>query len=52
MSGKANAIAWLTKRGHDCDEPTVDKILAAAKVSDRVLVEEEILELLSTSHTP
>lgn len=51
MSGKANAVAWLTKRGYTCDEPTVDKILAAAKVSDRVLAEDEILELLSTSHT-
>jgi len=52
MSGKANAVAWLTKRGHECDEPTVDKILAAAKISNRVLVEEDILELLSTSHAP
>ncbi len=51
MSGKANAIAWLTKRGYDPDEPTVDKILAAAKMSDHVLLENEILELVSTSNT-
>ncbi len=49
MSGKANAVAWLSKRGHECDEPTVNKVLAAAKVSDRVLREDEILELLSTT---
>jgi 2-isopropylmalate synthase len=51
MSGKANAVAWLTKRGHDCDEETIDKILAAAKASNKVLVEDEILGILSTSHT-
>ncbi len=51
MSGKANAVAWLTKRGHDCDEETIDKILAAAKASNHVLVEDEILGILSTSHT-
>ncbi len=51
MSGKANAVAWLTKRGHECDDETVDKVLAAAKTSDRVLEEHEILGLLSTSNT-
>jgi 2-isopropylmalate synthase len=51
MSGKANAVAWLTKRGHTCDEETVDKILAAAKASDHVLREEEVLGFVSTAHT-
>ena len=51
MSGKANAVAWLTKRGYTCDEETVDKILAAAKASDHVLRDEEMLGFLSTSHT-
>jgi 2-isopropylmalate synthase len=51
MSGKANVVAWLTKRGHECDEETVDKILATAKTSDHVLDEAEILGLLSTAHT-
>ena len=50
MSGKANAVAWLTKRGHECDEATVDKILAAAKTSDHVLREDEILGLLSATN--
>ncbi len=51
MSGKANAVAWLTKRGYDPDEATVDKILATAKISDHVLLESEIFELLSTANT-
>lgn len=51
MSGKANAVAWLTKRGYECDEETVDKILAAAKTSDRVLGEDEILGLLATTYS-
>ncbi len=50
MSGKANAVAWLSKRGHPCDETTVDKVLAAAKTSDHVLCEDEILGLLSTEN--
>jgi len=50
MSGKANAVAWLTKRGHECDEETIDKILATAKNSDHVLREDEILGLLATTH--
>ncbi|MCL1593203.1 MAG: LeuA family protein [Actinomycetia bacterium] len=49
MSGKANAVAWLMKRGHSFDDATVDKILAAAKQSDHVLAEDEIMPLLSTS---
>ncbi len=49
MSGKANAVAWLMKRGYDPDDVTVDKILATAKTADHVLREDEILGLLSTS---
>ena len=48
MSGKANAVAWLTKRGRSADDETVEMILAAAKTSDHVLREDEILGLLST----
>lgn len=47
MSGRANAVAWLTKRGHACDDETVNRILAAAKVSDHVLSEGEVLALLN-----
>ncbi len=52
MSGKANAVAWLTRHGQSCDEPSVDKVLAAAKASDHVLSETEILELLSEVGAP
>ncbi len=51
MSGKANALAWLSKRGHPCDDATVDKVLDAAKKSDHVLCEQEILGLLTTEGT-
>jgi len=51
MSGKANAVAWLSKRGRPTDEATVDKILSAAKASDHVLCDDEILGLLSTEQT-
>lgn len=51
MSGKANAVAWLTKRGHACGDAVIDKVMAAAKASDRVLTEEEILGLLPTEST-
>jgi 2-isopropylmalate synthase len=51
MSGKANAVAWLTKRGHECDDETIEKILATAKSSDHVLAEDEILGLLATTNT-
>jgi len=51
MSGKANAVAWLMKRGHVFDDATVDKVLAAAKQSDHVLAEDEITLLLSGAST-
>ncbi len=46
MSGKANAVAWLSLRGHATDDATVDRILALAKDSDHVLGDHEILPLL------
>ncbi len=48
MSGKANAVAWLTKRGRPTDEATVELILDAAKASDHILADEEIYGLLSS----
>ncbi len=51
MSGRANVVAWLSKRGIECDEPTVEKILDAAKASDHVLSDDEIFGLLGTSYT-
>ncbi len=51
MSGKANAVAWLTKRGESCEDETVDMILAAAKASDHVLRDDEIFELLGAERS-
>ncbi len=51
MSGRANVVAWLSKRGIECDEPTVEKILDAAKATDHVLTDDEIFGLLGTSYT-
>ena len=45
MSGKSNVIYWLEKRGLEPTEERVERIFAAAKQSDRLLTEEEILAL-------
>jgi isopropylmalate/homocitrate/citramalate synthase len=45
MSGKSNVIFWLEKRGIQASDEVVEKILARAKQSDRVLTESEVLEL-------
>ncbi len=47
MSGEANVVAWLSKRGIECEESVVQSILAVAKASDHVLVEKEINDVLA-----
>jgi 2-isopropylmalate synthase len=42
MSGEHNVRAWLTKRNIEPHPVLIDKILAAAKRSNRILSEEEI----------
>jgi len=49
MSGKSNVIFWLEKRGLQATDELVEKILARAKQSDRLLTEAEILELSNVS---
>ena len=49
MSGKSNIIFWLEKRGLDPQDDLVEKIFAAAKQHDRVLVDEEILALCGSA---
>ena len=44
MSGKSNVIFWLEQRGIAPADELVEKILARAKQSDRVLTESEIME--------
>lgn len=46
MSGRANVIGWLARRGLAAEEGTVERILDRAKASDRVLSEAEVLALL------
>ncbi len=45
MSGRSNVTYWLEKRGFEPSDAVVDRILAAAKQSARVLTEEEVLAL-------
>ncbi len=46
MSGQANVIFWLQRRGYEATPELVDRILNAAKESNRVLRDEEIEALL------
>jgi len=45
MSGKSNIIFWLERRGIRPTDELVEKILARAKQSDRLLTELELTEL-------
>jgi 2-isopropylmalate synthase len=46
MSGRSNVVHWLERRGHQATEPRVAAILERAKSSDRLLTEEEILDVV------
>ena len=46
MSGKSNVLYWLEKRGVPASDELVERIYGAAKKSERVLTDEEILALL------
>jgi 2-isopropylmalate synthase len=47
MSGRSNVIFWLEKRALVVSEALVERILQAAKQSERVLSDEEILALVN-----
>ncbi|MGH9734546.1 MAG: LeuA family protein [Candidatus Acidiferrales bacterium] len=49
LSGKSNVIFWLEKRGIPASEALVDRIFNAAKRSERVLDEKEILALVDSA---
>ena len=49
MSGRSNIVYWLNKRGIPAADEIVDRIFAAAKQSDSVLTEQEILALVASS---
>jgi 2-isopropylmalate synthase len=44
MSGRSNVLYWLEKRGIPSSDEVVGRIFAAAKSSDRVLTESEVLD--------
>jgi 2-isopropylmalate synthase len=46
MSGMSNIVFWLKQHGIDPEEKLVDEILRSAKQHNRILTEEEILELV------
>jgi isopropylmalate/homocitrate/citramalate synthase len=46
MSGKSNVLYWLEKRGIPASDELVERIYDAAKKSERVLTDEEILALV------
>jgi 2-isopropylmalate synthase len=45
MSGESNVVFWLEQRGYEPTRERIDRIMAAAKASDRVLTEEQVREL-------
>src|SRR5207253_221766 len=45
MSGESNVVYWLESRGIEATRERVDRIFADAKVSDRLLNEEELAKL-------
>ncbi len=45
MSGESNVVYWLSERGVDATPELVAAIFDAAKKSDRLLTDEEILEI-------
>ena len=48
LSGKSNVIFWLEKRGIPVTDELVDRIFDAAKKSERVLNEKEIMALVDS----
>jgi 2-isopropylmalate synthase len=48
MSGKSNVIYWLEHRRIAASDELVEKILARAKQSDRLLTESELIDLCQT----
>lgn len=49
LSGRSNVLFWLEKRGITPTEEIVDRIYAAAKKSERVLSEKDILALVDSA---
>jgi isopropylmalate/homocitrate/citramalate synthase len=52
MSGRSNVVYWLQARGIDPQPGLVDRIFASCKGSDRLLSEDEVLEIISAAREP
>jgi len=48
MSGESNVVFWLEQRGFEPTRERIDRIMAAAKDSDRLLTEERVRELAAS----
>ena len=46
MSGRSNVVHWLESRGHEPTDERVDRIIAAAKGSKKLLEDADILPLV------
>jgi len=49
MSGGSNVLHYLRSRGLPTDQAVVDAVMAAAKRSERLLTEAEILEAVRSA---
>jgi 2-isopropylmalate synthase len=49
MSGRSNIVYWLAHRGIPAGDEIIDRIFAAAKQSDAILTEQQILSLVASS---
>ncbi len=52
MSGRSNVVFWLEQRGIEPKDHVVDRIFEAAKRSDRLLEDSEILALAGEKRAP
>jgi len=52
LSGKSNVLYWLSRHNIPASDEVVNRIFDAAKQSSRVLTEQELLALCSSSQTP
>ena len=48
MSGESNVVFWLEHRGYEPTRERIDRIMAAAKESDRLLTDEQLRDLAGT----
>jgi hypothetical protein len=49
MSGGSNVLHYLRSRGLPTDQSVVDAVMALAKRSERLLTEQEVLEVVQAA---